>query len=217
MARSKNELLEAMADAVVNMEEDEARELAIEYASEKYDAYDGIESGLAEGMNQAGDLFEEEEYFIPELLLCSDAMNAGIEVLSPHLQKTDPGQEKTIVIGVVEGDTHDIGKNLVGLLCESAGFRIVDIGRDVPPQTFIDKAVENNASIIAISTLMTTTMPKMQEVVDLLVEQNLRDRFKVMVGGAPISQSFCDRIGADGYSANGSEAVRVAKRLAGLA
>ena len=205
-----------MADAVREMEESEAAEISAAYIAEGYDAYEGIEAGLAEGMGQAGDLFEEEEYFIPELLMCAEAMNAGIDVLSPHLKKAETGNEQTIVIGVAEGDTHDIGKNLVALLCRAAGFRVVDIGRDVAPEAFVEAAVKEKASIIAVSTLMTTTMPKVQAVVEELKSRNLRDRFKVMVGGAPISQAFCDKIGADGYTANASEAVRLARRLAGI-
>ncbi len=214
--RSKEELLTAMADAVREMEEEDAAEVSKEYIEAGYDAYDGIEGGLAEGIGQAGDLFEEEEYFIPELLMCSEAMNAGIDVLSPHLKTAEAGNEKTIVIGVAEGDTHDIGKNLVALLCKAAGFKVVDIGRDVPPEKFVDKAIEEKASIIAVSTLMTTTMPKVEAVVEELKKRNVREQFKVMVGGAPISQAFCDKIGADGYTANASEAVRLAKRLAGI-
>ena len=183
--RSKEELLTAMADAVREMEEEDAAEVSKEYIEAGYDAYDGIECGLAEGMGQTGDLFEEEEYFIPELLMCAEAMNAGINVLSPHLKSTEAGNEKTIVIGVVEGDTHDIGKNLVALLCKSAGFHVVDIGRDVPPEKFVDTAIAEKASIIAVSTLMTTTMPKVAAVVEELKKRNVREQFKVMVGGAP--------------------------------
>lgn len=117
------------------------------------------------------------------------------------------------MIGVVEGDTHDIGKNLVKIMLESAGYEIIDLGRDVPPRRFVDAAIENNADVIALSTLMTTTMDRMSDVIGILNEENIRDKFKVIVGGGPISQSFADKIGADGYSVNAAEAVRLVKRL----
>ena len=215
MAKTKEEYLEELSTAVVEMEEDDAAEIAREFIDEGYDAYEGISYGLVDGMNKAGELFEEEEYFIPELLACSDAMNKGIEVLSPHIERQEISDEKIIVIGVVQGDTHDIGKNLVALLEEVAGYKIVDLGRDVPPGALVDKAEEVGADIIALSTLMTTTMPRMKEVIDLLKERNLRDKYKVIIGGAPVSPKFADDIGADGYSANANGAVRLVQELLG--
>lgn len=213
--KSKEELYEALSEAVVEMEEDDAVELSKEVIENGYDAYEAIEKGLSAGMEQAGELFEEEEYFIPELLMCSDAMNSGIEVLSPHIVRDTGSDERTVVIGVVEGDTHDIGKNLVALMLDAAGFRVVDLGRDVAPSVFVEKAKEENADIIAISTLMTTTMDGMGEVVKILESEGIRDRFKVIVGGGPVSQKFADHIGADGYSTNATDAVRLAKQLVG--
>jgi len=216
MPKSKEELYKGLSDAVLNMEEEETVILANEVVIEKYDAYEAIEKGLADGMERAGKLFEEEEYFIPELLMCSDAMYAGLDVLKPHLKAEGQGEKHKVVIGVVEGDTHDIGKNLVKIMLETSGFEVVDLGRDVPPRAFVEKAKEINAEIIALSTLMTTTMDGMAQVINFLKEDNVRDRFKVMIGGGPISQSFADKIGADGYSANAAEAVRLAKRLVGV-
>ena len=164
-------------------------------------------------MERAGKLFEEEEYFIPELLMCSDAMYAGLDILKPHIKRDEQGEKHIVVIGVVEGDTHDIGKNLVKIMLETAGFDVLDLGRDIPPQNFVDKAKEVNAGIIALSTLMTTTMEGMAEVIRILKQENIRDRFKVIIGGGPISQSFADKIGADGYSVNAADAVRLARRL----
>lgn len=204
-----------LAEAVVNMDEDRAVDLANQAVAEKVDAYEAIDKGLAKGMEQAGKLFEEEEYFVPELIICSDAMNAGIAVLKPHLKQDEATVKHRGVIGVIEGDTHDIGKNLVKIMLEASGFDIVDLGRDVPPQTFVDKAVETNAELILLSSLMTTTMDSMAEVVRLLEERGLRDRFKVAVGGGPISKAFSDRIGADGYGKNATEAVRLCRSLVG--
>lgn len=213
MTKSKEALYEELSDAVVNMEEEEAVLLAQAVIDAGYDAYEAIDQGLANGMDRAGQLFEEGEYFIPELLICSDAMYAGLEVLKPHLKIDENAQKHKVVIGVVEGDTHDIGKNLVKIMLETAGFEVIDLGRDVPPRSFVEKAREVEAHIIALSTLMTTTMSGITEVVETLKKENIRSNFKVIVGGGPISQSFADKIGADGYSVNAAEAVRLAKRL----
>jgi len=215
MSDSKENLLKGLSDAVVNMDEDETVKLSNQVIEEKYDAYEAIDKGLADGMERAGKLFEEEEYFIPELLMCSDAMYAGLDVLKPHLKKDDEGQKHKVVIGVVQGDTHDIGKNLVKIMLETSGFEVVDLGRDIPPIQFVEKAKEVDAKIIAISTLMTTTMDGMAEVINILNQQNIREKYKVMVGGGPISQGFADKIGADGYSVNAAEAVRLARKLVG--
>jgi corrinoid protein of di/trimethylamine methyltransferase len=198
------------------MDEDLAVSVSKAALDDGVDAYDAIEKGLSHGMARAGQLFEEEEYFIPELLMCSDAMYAGLEVLKPHLKKTVESRG-TVVIGVIEGDTHDIGKNMVRIMFETGGFNVIDLGRDVTPQRFVDSARESKADIIALSTLMTTTMDGMGTVVKLLVEANLRDGVKVMVGGGPISPGFAKRIGADGYAVNAAEAVKVARELVGTA
>lgn len=216
MTCNKEEIFKKLSDSVVNMEEEEALDLAKKVVEEKIDAYEAIEKGLSDGMNRAGKLFEEEEYFVPELLMCSDAMYSGLNILKPHLKKVENGSKSKIVIGVVEGDTHDIGKNLVKLMLETSGFEIIDLGRDVPAQKFVDEAKNNDADIIAISSLMTTTMDIMEEVIKILEKENVRDSFKVMVGGGPISKNFADKIGADGYSVNASEAVRLAKHLVGV-
>lgn len=214
---TQTELFLGLSDAVVGMDEDRTRQLANLAVEQKIDAYTAIEQGLVEGMNRAGKLFESEEYFIPELLLCSDAMYAGLDILRPHLKRAENLIRPKIVIGVVEGDTHDIGKNLVKIMLEASGFEIVDLGRDISPQRFVDEAVKTGARIIALSTLMTTTMDAMAEVIRLLQAANVRDQFKVIVGGGPISQSFADKIGADGYAAGAPAAVKLAKQLIGVA
>ncbi|MGD0153973.1 MAG: corrinoid protein [Thermacetogeniaceae bacterium] len=211
----KEQLLKELSDAVVEMDED--RTVATSHAVLKngIDAYEGISQGLADGMDRAGQLFEQEEYFIPELLMCSDAMYAGLDVLKPHLKTIADDKKRRFVIGVIEGDTHDIGKNLVKIMLETAGFEVIDLGRDVPAQEFVDRAKSVGADFIGISTLMTTTMDGIREVISLLEQGQIRDQFKVMVGGGPISQGFADRIGADGYAVNAAEAVRVARKLLG--
>jgi corrinoid protein of di/trimethylamine methyltransferase len=212
----KEDHYKELSDAVLDMDEERTVVAAQKALDDHIDPYGAIQNGLSDGMTRAGQLFEDEEYFIPELLMCSDAMYAGLDVLKPHLKTT--GESKgTVVIGVIEGDTHDIGKNMVRIMFETGGFHVIDLGRDVTPQRFVDTAREAKADIIALSTLMTTTMDGMGTVVRLLHEANVRDAFKVMVGGGPISPGFAKRIGADGYALNASEAVKVARELVGAA
>lgn len=216
MSEVKERLFRELADAVVEMDEERAVAAAEEVVASGIDAYEAIERGLSAGMERAGQLFDEEEYFIPELLICSDAMYAGMEVLKPHIRQESVDQKRRVVIGVIQGDTHDIGKNLVRIMLETSGFDVTDLGRDIPPARFVETAKEIDADIIALSTLMTTTMDGMGEVVRQLDSQGIRDRFKVIVGGGPISQGFADRIGADGYAVNAADAVRLARRLTGV-
>ena len=213
MPKLKEELFKELSDAVVEMDEEQAVAIAKEVVKENYDAYEAIDKGLSAGMEEAGRLFEEEEYFVPELLICSDAMYAGLDILKPHIKTNDDEINHKVVIGVIEGDTHDIGKNLVKIMIETSGFEVIDLGRDVSATTFVEKAKEENVDIIVISTLMTTTMEGMNEVIQILNKENIRDKFKVMIGGGPVSQSFANKIGADGYSSNAIEAVALAKRL----
>lgn len=217
MAKSKEELLEKLSECVVEMEDEEVVDVANEYIESGYPALDGIMEGLVDGMNKASDLYDEEEYFVTDLLLCSDAMYSGIDILKPHLPvEENKGEKIKIVIGVVEGDTHDIGKNLVKIMLDTAGFEMYDLGRDVPLDNFVDKAIEVEASFICMSTLMTTTMDGMRIVIEKLKERGIRDNIKVMIGGSPISQKYANEIGADGYSANAVGAVKLAKKLAGI-
>lgn len=209
----KMELLKRLSDGVLEMEEEEVEEAARQYVEKGYPALEGIMGGLVDGMNRASKLYEEEEYFVTDILLCSDAMYVGLDVLRPYLPEEGGETKKTGVIGVVEGDTHDIGKNLVKIMLETAGFRMIDLGRDVPLKAFVETAKKENADFICLSTLMTTTMGGMEEVIHILEEEGLRNRVKVMIGGGPISQKYAEKIGADGYSANAVEAVKLAKRL----
>lgn len=213
MPRERGDLLKDLMDGVFLMNEELAVKAAREVVEAQYDAYDAINNGLVAGMNKAGILYEKEEYFVPELLICSDAMYAGLEILRPHI-KTDASVEKhCAVIGVMEGDTHDIGKNLVKIMMDAAGFEMHDLGRNVPVASFVEKAKEVDAELICLSTLMTTTMDGMAAVIEMLKEEGIRNSYKVMVGGGPISQGFARKIGADGYADNATTAVDLAKRL----
>ena len=148
--------------------------------------------------------------------MCSDAFNSGLELVKPFIDKGSMGKAIKVVIGVVEGDTHDIGKNLVRIMMEASGFEVYDLGRDVKLESFIEKAEEVNSDIICMSTLMTTTMDGMKTVIDRLIERNIRDKYKIMIGGGPISLRFAEMIGADLYTKDANEAVRKAKELVGV-
>ena len=210
---TKEELLARLAECVVEMEDDEVTDVAKEYAAAGYDPQEGIVNGLVVGMNQASNLYDREEYYIPELLICSSAMYNGLDVFRPLLPREKQADEKKIVIGVVQGDTHDIGKNLVKIMLEAAGFTMIDLGRDVPVARFAEVAKEEGAQMVALSTLMSTSMVNMGKVVEELEKAGIRQQVKVIVGGAPISPAFAKKIGADGYSANATDAVRLVKEL----
>lgn len=212
----KESLLKELSRCVLEMEDEEVIPVAQEYADNGFDAAEGIMQGLVPGMNQAADLYEQEEYFIPELMVCSAAMYNGLDVLKPLIPKENTASKGKAVIGVVEGDTHDIGKNLVKVMMEAAGYEMIDLGKDVPVEEFVEKVREEQADIVCMSTLMTTSMNNMQRVIESLKEQGLREQVKIMVGGGPISQNFADKIGADGYSVTAVEAVKLADRLSGV-
>lgn len=210
---TKEELLQKLSDCVFEMEDEEVVDVVKEYIEAGYDAQEGMLLGLVDGMKRASAMYEEGEYFVPELIICSDAMYAGIEELQKYLPNSEGTSAGKIVIGVIEGDTHDIGKNLVRIMLETGGFDVHDLGRDVTVDAFVNYVKENDVDIVAISSLMTTTMPGMETVINRLKEEGFRDKVKVMVGGAPVSPAFAERIGADGYSKNAIEAVELAKSL----
>jgi dimethylamine corrinoid protein len=209
-------ILNELAESVVAMDENKTIALSLKALSSGIDAYTAISKGLAKGMEIMGENYEKGICFIPELLIASDAMYAGMDILKPHL-KTDEsmfeGGQPIGVIGVIEGDTHDIGKNLVKTMFEVSGFKMIDLGRDVPPKRFIETAVKEDAGLICLSSLMTTAMIKMADVITGLTQASLKPKIKVMVGGACISPAFSRRIGADGYAPNALAAVAEAKRL----
>ncbi len=209
----KQVVLIELAEAVVALDETRAVEAAHKALNDGVDPYTAIQDGLLAGMSRAGQLFEEQEYFVPELLVAADALYAGLNVLRPHIKADRLGVPGKVVIGVVEGDTHDVGKNLVRIILQTRGFEVHDLGRDVAPARFVDKAVEVGADIIALSTLMTTTMVNMDETVNLLVKRNLRDRFKVIVGGSPLSKAYADKIGANGYAKDAISGADLVNRL----
>lgn len=210
---NKEDMLKKLADCVCDMEDEEIVDAVQEYLAAGYDPQEGLLNGLVEGMRRASELYEEGEYFVPELIVCSDAMYAGIGEIQKGLPE---GAQETIgkvVIGVVEGDTHDIGKNLVRIMLETGGFEVHDLGRDVPISAFVQYVKDHDVDILCMSSLMTTTMPGMEQVIIELKKEGLRDKVKVMVGGAPVSAAFAEKIGADGYTRSAIEAVAFAKKL----
>lgn len=211
---SNEEMFKQLSDAIVSCKKD-AVEAAVEKArSEGIPPAEIIDKGLAAGMNEVGVLFERGKLFLPHVMMAAGAMEAGVQLLEADMP-TDAAKKKlgVIVNGTVEGDVHDIGKSIVSTMLQSSGFEVHDIGRDVPLQDFIDKAKETGANMIGMSALMTTTLPGQKEVIEMLKEQGLRDKVKVMVGGAPATQNWADKIGADCYAENASEAVAKAKDL----
>lgn len=212
----KELLFKEISDAVLDMEEDIVEECCEKSLEMGIDPKETISKGLIDGMNRVSELFESGEYFLPEVLTASYAMNVGIDILKGHIEQEESEDTVKLVIGVVEGDTHDIGKNLVKIMCESAGFKVFDLGRDVPIDEFIRVAEEEQVDFICLSTLMTTTMAAMKAVIDRLNELNIRDKYKVLIGGGPISQRFADQIGADAYTTDANAAVRKMKELKGL-
>jgi len=172
-----------------------------------------LNEALIPAMAEVGRLFEEGEYFVPEMLISARAMKSAMAMLKPYLQQADVKYAGVVVIGTVKGDLHDIGKNLVGLMLEGAGFQVKDLGSDVTPEKYVTAVRENDANVVAMSALLTTTMVNMKSTIDALKEAGLRDRVKVMVGGAPVTDSFARQIGADGYAPDASRAVAVAKSL----
>ena len=203
-----------LSDAIVSCKKD-AVEAAVQKAkSEGIAPAEIIEKGLAAGMNTVGIMFERGKLFLPHVMMAAGAMEAGVKILEADMPK-DAAKKKLAVIvnGTVEGDVHDIGKSIVSTMLQSSGFEVHDLGRDVPLQDFIDKVKETGASMVGMSALMTTTLPGQREVIEMLKEQGLRDKVKVMVGGAPATQNWADKIGADCYAENASEAVARAKEL----
>ncbi len=177
---------------------------------------DILEKGLIAGMSVVGERFKKNEVYVPEVLIAARAMKEAMKVLQPKLVAAGVKPIGTAVLGTVKGDLHDIGKNLVGMMLEGAGIKVIDLGIDVPPEKFVTEAAANNASIIGVSALLTTTMTNMKSVVETVKAKGLQGKVKVMIGGAPVTQAFCDEIGADGYAPDAASAADLAKKLLGV-
>ncbi len=214
---SKEEILEKMKWAIVEGNKDEAEALAKEAIKQKLDLNEVIDKGYIPGIQKVGDLWEKGEYFLPELITSAECMKGAMSILQPELEKAQISSKSKgkVVIGTVEGDIHDIGKNLVASMLAANGFQVVDLGADVKLEKFIERAEVENADFICLSALLTTTMLGQKKVIEILKQKNLADRYKVLVGGAPVNQKWADDIGANGYGENAMIAVKVVKKLIG--
>ncbi len=207
-------LLEQIVEATVEGNQERCAALAQQVLDQDMKPLEAIQEGFTKGMLIVGEKFARMEYYLPELMRCADAMKAALELLKPHLgQDQETGIQGTIVLGTIQGDMHDLGKNIVKTMLQAAGFSVHDLGYDVSVRQFVEKAEEVDADIIAASAILTTTMAYMPDLADFLREIGLRDKFKIMVGGAPVTPDFAVKAGADGYGKNAAEAVSVAKRL----
>ncbi len=209
----KQELLKEIRAALVDYDEDRVAELAKTILDEGVDPFEATMEGLAEGMIEVGDLYNKKEYFVPELLLCADALYAGLDILRPAIKETDRASDVkgSIILGVVEGDVHDIGKNLIKMMFDVAGWTVHDLGKDVPLDKFIEEQLKTNSDIVGLSALMTTSMISMPEIVAKLKEKN--PNVRIMLGGAPITPELVEKYGADGYAESAGTALDEAIKL----
>ena len=206
--------LQALADALIKGDRNKVVEMTKAALAEGVAAADVLNKGLIAGMSVIGKRFKANEVYVPEVLIAARAMKGGMEILQPALVKAGVQPLATVVLGTVKGDLHDIGKNLVGMMLTGAGLKVVDIGTDVPAEKFVEAVKANNAKVCAMSALLTTTMPQMTEVVKAIKASGLP--VKTMIGGAPVTQSFADEIGANGYAADAASAADKAKELVGV-
>ncbi len=207
------EILKGLREALINYDEDKVAEWAKVALEEGVDPFVATIEGLADGMLEVGELYNKKEYFVPELLLCSDALYAGLDILRPAIKASGRESEAkgSIVLGVVEGDVHDIGKNLIKMMFDVAGWTVYDLGKDVPLEKFVEEQIRTDSDIVGLSALMTTSMVAMPEIVKKLKEKN--PNVRIMLGGAPITPEIVEKYGADGYAASAGTAVDEAMNL----
>lgn len=205
------ELFGTLKQGVIDYDEDVVTEAAQAVVDESINAYKAVFEGLVEGMNEVGRLYEEQEYFVPEMLMCADALYAGLEILKPHIQKQEGAVKGTVVMGVVQGDVHDIGKNIVKMMFDVAGFDVHDLGRDVPIEKFVEEQLNTNSELVCLSAMMTTTMVGMKEIIGKIKEKN--PNCKIMIGGAPVSEDLAEKWGADGFAKDANNALKDALNM----
>jgi 5-methyltetrahydrofolate--homocysteine methyltransferase len=207
-----NELLSEISTAVIEGNVDDIEELTEDALDEGLDAKEILDQGLMPGMDHVGVEFKAGNMFVPEVLRSARVMHRSMDILKPLLAASDVKMTGKLLLGTVKGDLHDIGKNLVGMMCEGAGFEVKDLGKDITPEEFVDAVKEFEPDIVGMSALLTTTMRSMEHTIKALEEAGVRDKVKVIIGGAPVTQSFADQIGADGYASNAAAAADLAKR-----
>ena len=208
-------VIKEIYDSIVDADQKMASTKVQEALDQGFDPGHILNTGMVAAMTEVGRLFEEGEYFVPEMLVSARAMQAGLSILKPKMVEANIKSVGKVVAGTVKGDLHDIGKNLVCMMLEGAAFEIIDLGSDVSPDKFVDAVKSHQANMVAMSALLTTTMPNMKVTIDALKEAGVRDQVKIMVGGAPLSIQYAQEIGADGYAQDASRAVALAKSLIG--
>ena len=209
-----SDILSKLSTAIIEGDFNDAFEITEEALEEGLGADVILNNGLMPGMDHVGVEFKAGNMFVPEVLRSARAMQSAMDLVRPLLVETGAELAGKIIIGTVKGDLHDIGKNLVGMMCEGAGFEIIDLGKDVEPDAFVEAVKEHSPRILGMSALLTTTMRAMEQTIKALEEAGIRDSVKIMIGGAPVTQSFSDQIGADGYAANAASASDIAKKFA---
>ena len=210
---TKAELLEKLKTGVVEYQEDMVKEAAQQALDEGYVPLEMIMDGLAAGMEVVGDLYDRNEYFVPEVLMCADALYAGLDILRPHVPKDETGLNAQVVIGSIQGDVHDIGKNLVKMMFDVAGWEVHDLGRDVPLEKFVEEQMRTDSEVVAMSAMMTTTMLGMKKVIKMIKEKN--PNVAIMLGGAPVTKDVANLFGADGYAESAGNAVSEGIKMIG--
>jgi len=207
--------LQALADAVISGKRDDVANLTQAAVDQGVTAEQIVNEGLIAGMSVVGAKFKANEFYVPEVLIAARAMHAGMDIVKPLLAESGVEPRGKVAIGTVKGDLHDIGKNLVAMMLEGGGYNVLDLEVDVPPEKFVEAVKNEGAQIVALSALLTTTMPSMKDTIDALAEAGVRGQVKVMIGGAPVTQNYADEIGADGYAPDAASAVDVANQLIG--
>jgi len=210
---SKEEVLEKLKTGVVEYLEEEVKEAAQQGLDEGYDALELVMDGLAAGMEIVGDLYDRHEYFVPEVLMCADALYGGLDILRPHIPEKEDGINAQVVIGSIQGDVHDIGKNLVKMMFDVAGWEVHDLGRDVPLEKFVEEQLNTDSEVVAMSAMMTTTMLGMKKVIQMIKDKN--PNVAIMLGGAPVTQDVANLFGADGYAESAGNAVSEGIKMIG--
>ena len=210
---TKEEVLEKLKNGVVEYQEEEVKAAAQEGLDAGFDALELIMDGLAAGMEIVGDLYDRHEYFVPEVLMCADALYGGLDILRPHVPAKEDGINAQVVIGSIQGDVHDIGKNLVKMMFDVAGWKVHDLGRDVPLEKFVEEQLNTDSEVVAMSAMMTTTMLGMKKVIQMIKDKN--PNVAIMLGGAPVTQDVANLFGADGYAESAGNAVSEGIKMIG--
>lgn len=208
-----SEILSEISTAVIEGNVDDIEELTEDALDEGLDAKQILDEGLMPGMDHVGVEFKAGNMFVPEVLRSARVMHTSMDILKPLLAATDTKMAGKILLGTVKGDLHDIGKNLVAMMCEGAGFEVKDLGKDITPEQFVEAVKEFEPDVVGMSALLTTTMRSMEHTIKALEEAGVRDKVKIMIGGAPVTKSFADQIGADGYASNAASAADLAKQF----